>query len=131
MMTDPISDMLTRIRNAAMVKAEVVTMPLSQMKFALAKILESEGFLQAVSREEQGGRPILKVELRYEPNGSPRVSDLKRISKPGRRVYVKATELTRVRSGFGIAILSTPNGLMTSDEAKKRHLGGELICEIY
>lgn len=106
-------------------------MPLSQMKFALAKILESEGFLQAVSREEQNGRPVLKVELRYEANGMPRVSNLKRVSKPGRRVYVKSTELERVRSGFGIAIVSTPNGLMTSDEAKKRRLGGELICEVY
>ena len=131
MMTDPISDMLTRIRNAAMVKAETVSMPLSQMKFALAKILENQGFLQAVSREEQAGRPILKVALQYEPDGSPRVSDLKRISKPGRRVYVKSTELGRVRSGFGIAIISTPNGLMTADEAKKRKLGGELICEVY
>lgn len=130
-MTDPISDMLTRIRNAAMVKAEVVSMPLSQMKFAIAKILENQGFLKAVSQEEANGRSTLKVVLAYEPDGSPRVSDLKRISKPGRRVYVKATELGRVRSGFGISILSTPNGLMTSDEARKRRLGGELICEVY
>lgn len=130
-MTDPISDMLTRIRNAAMVKTREVEMPLSRMKFAIAKILESEGFLASVETVERAKRPMLKVTLRYEGDGSSKVSSLKRVSKPGRRVYVKASDLATVRSGFGIAILSTPNGLMTSNEARKRRLGGELICEVF
>lgn len=131
MMTDPISDMLTRIRNAAMVKAREVDMPLSRMKFAIAKILESEGFLSKVETGEHNNRPILKMKLSYDTDGAPKVSNLKRVSKPGRRVYVKADDLTAVRSGYGIAILSTPNGLMTGLEARKRRLGGELICEVY
>jgi len=131
MMTDPISDMLTRIRNAAMVKAHEVEMPLSRMKFAIAKILEAEGYLTKVETVEINGRPILKATLKYDDAGEVRVSNLKRISKPGRRVYVKADDLRAIRSGFGLAILSTPNGLMTSMEARKRRLGGELICEVY
>jgi small subunit ribosomal protein S8 len=131
MMTDPISDMLTRLRNAAMVKAHEVEMPLSRMKFGIAKILEAEGFLSGVQTIEVNGRPILKVSLKYDELGEVKVSNLKRISKPGRRVYVKADDLRAIRSGFGLAILSTPNGLMTSMEAKKRRLGGELICEVY
>ncbi len=131
MMTDPISDMLTRIRNAAMVKSREVEMPLSRMKFAIAKILQSEGFLSTVETVERAGRPILKVALRYDDDGSSKVSSLKRISKPGRRVYIKADELRTIRSGYGIAILSTPTGLMTGKEAHKRRLGGEIICEVY
>jgi small subunit ribosomal protein S8 len=131
MMTDPISDMLTRIRNAAMVKAREVEMPLSRMKFAIAKILEAEGFLSTVETGEKANRPMLRMKLRYDVDGASKVSSLKRVSKPGRRVYVKADDLTTIRSGYGIAILSTPNGLMTSAEARKRRLGGELICEVY
>jgi small subunit ribosomal protein S8 len=130
MMTDPISDMLTRIRNAAMVKSKVVEMPLSRMKFAIAKILESEGFISNVETVDRAGRPMLSLTIRYE-DGTAKVSSLKRISKPGRRVYIKADELKTIRSGYGIAILSTPNGLMTGSEAHKRRLGGELICEVY
>ncbi len=131
MMTDPISDMITRIRNAAMVKARDVEMPLSRMKFAIAKILEAEGFLASVEAGEKADRPVLKLKISYDLDGAPKVSSLKRVSKPGRRVYVKADDLKTVRSGYGIAILSTPNGLMTSNEARKRRLGGELICEVY
>lgn len=130
-MTDPISDMLTRIRNAAMVKNKVVEMPLSRMKFAIAKILEAEGYLSRVETLDEAGKPILKLTVRYEADGSSKITSLKRVSKPGRRVYVKAGDLATVHSGFGVAILSTPNGLMTSIEAKKRRLGGELICEVY
>lgn len=130
-MTDPISDMLTRIRNAALVNAKEVEMPLSRMKFGIAKILEAEGFLSKVETKEEAARPTLKVALRYDADGSPKIETLKRVSKPGRRVYVKADDLKTVRSGYGIAILSTPNGLMTSIEARKRRLGGELICEVF
>lgn len=131
MTTDPISDMLTRIRNAAMVKAHEIQMPLSRMKFGIAKILESEGFLSEVKTTEHNDRPVLTAKISYGEDGVPKVSNLKRISKPGRRVYVKADDLVTVRSGYGIAIISTPNGLMTGLEARKRRLGGELICEVY
>ncbi len=132
MMSDPISDMLTRVRNAAMARAHVVEMPMSKMKFAIAKILESRGYLSSVEEVKQktSSREVLRLTLTYR-EGMPVVSELKRISKPGRRIYVKADDLGAVRSGYGISILSTPNGLMTGDEAKKRRLGGELICEVY
>lgn len=132
MMTDPISDMLTRVRNAAMARAHVVELPMSKMKFALAKILESRGYLSAVEviADKATPRETLRVTLAYV-QGMPVVSQLKRVSKPGRRVYVKADEVRSVRSGYGFSIISTPNGLMTGDDARKRRLGGELICEIY
>lgn len=132
MMTDPLSDMLTRVRNAAMARAHVVEMPMSKMKFAIAKILESRGYLSNVEtvKDKNSSREVLRLTLTYA-EGMPVVSDLKRVSKPGRRVYVKADELRPVRSGYGISILSTPNGVMTGDDARKRRLGGELICEVY
>lgn len=130
MMTDPISDMLTRLRNAATVRAEVVTMPMSKMKFAIAKLLEGEGYLKNVETYQAGNHTMLRAGLAYDDHG-PRIQAVTRVSKPGLRVYVKAEELKPVRSGFGLAILSTPNGLMTSSEARKRRLGGELICEVY
>ncbi len=129
MLTDPISDMLTRIRNASMVKKRSVDIPRSKMKFAIAKILEREGYVGQIEETEEAGRPVIRVHLKY--NDGPAIAYLKRVSTPGRRVYVKATELPNVQSGFGISIVSTPNGLMTNNEARKRHLGGELICEIY
>lgn len=130
MMTDPISDMLTRLRNGATVRANTVSMPMSKMKFAIAKLLQSEGYLSRVETYQEGVHSMLRAELAYDEHG-PRISAIKRVSKPGLRVYVKAGELKAVRSGFGLAILSTPNGLMTSQEARKRRLGGELICEVY
>lgn len=131
MMMDPISDMLTRIRNGALARLSEIVMPHSRMKLAIAKILEHEGFVTGVETREVAGRPMLAFTLTPDAAGRPKISNLTRISKPGRRVYVKATEITRVRSGQGIAIVSTPNGLMTGGEARKRHLGGELICEIF
>lgn len=132
MMTDPISDMLTRVRNAAMARAHVVEMPMSKMKFAIAKILESRGYLAQVETVtgKVSSREVLRLTLSYV-DGMPVVSDLKRISKPGRRVYMKADDIRPVRSGYGLSIVSTPNGLMAGDDARKRRLGGELICEVY
>lgn len=130
-MTDPISDMLTRIRNASMTRAVTVEMPMSNMKFAIAKILEKEGYLVATETFLDGAKPMLRVRLAYSETGEPVLSSITRKSKPSLRVYVKADNLKSVRSGFGFAILSTPNGLMTNKEAHKRRLGGELICEIY
>lgn len=129
-MTDPISDMLTRLRNATMAHATTVELPMSNMKFALAKLLEHEGFVGAVETFTQSARPMLRITLKYDVQGKPRLSHIKRVSKPGLRVYQKTDELKQVRSGYGLSIISTPNGIMTNREARKRRLGGEVICEI-
>jgi small subunit ribosomal protein S8 len=130
MMTDPISDMLTRIRNAGMVKKTTVDIPMSKVKFALAKIFEKEGYVGVVELVEEAKRSLIRVVLNYE-DGRNKISSIKRVSTPGRRVYVKTDSLPRVQSGLGMAVISTPNGLMTNREARKRRLGGEVICEIF
>lgn len=130
MMTDPISDMLTRIRNATLVKKTQVVLPSSKMKFAIAKILEREGYVGAVSEEASKPQKTLTLRLKYE-NGQSVLHQIRRVSTPGRRVYAGVGELPRVLSGIGIAVVSTPNGLMTNKEARKRKLGGEVICEVF
>lgn len=129
MMTDPISDMLTRLRNAFAVKKREVVLPYSNVKFAIAKILEKEGYVDGVEKMTQGTHPALKIGLAY-PGGEPALLEVHRVSTPGHRVYVKSTEMPRVKSDMGIAIISTPNGLMTNKEARSRKLGGEVICEV-
>lgn len=131
MMTDPISDMLARIRNAAMVSKPNVELPRSNMKYTIAKILEKEGYVGGVEEFKDGSKPMLRIELKYLGARQPAFESIKRISKPGRRIYAKATELPNVRHGQGIAVVSTPNGLMTNKDAKKRSLGGEVICEVF
>jgi small subunit ribosomal protein S8 len=128
-MTDPISDMLTRIRNAGCALLPTVEMPHSRMKESLAKILKQEGYIAEVAVE---GKPIktLKLQLKYQ--GKKNVIDgLRRISKPGLRHYVGATKIPRVRAGMGISVLSTPEGVMTGTEARKKNLGGELLCYVW
>jgi small subunit ribosomal protein S8 len=135
-MTDPIADMLTRVRNALAVRKEEVVLPMSKMKLKIAKILESDGWIEKA--EEVSGRAgkekskfkELRILLKYK-GGKPAISSIKRISRPGLRIYVKKSELPRVLNNLGIAIISTPGGLMTNLEAKKKGLGGEVICEIY
>ena len=129
MMTDPISDMLTRIRNAQAVKKPDVSLQYSNLKFAIAKILEKEGYVARVSEATEAKFPMIRMELRYE-NNQPMIRSVRRVSRPGARVYAKSYELPTVLSDIGIAIVSTPNGLMTNKEARSRHLGGEVICEI-
>ncbi|MCR4314121.1 MAG: 30S ribosomal protein S8 [Candidatus Uhrbacteria bacterium] len=129
MMTDPISDMLTRIRNAQAVRKTDVTLPYSNLKFAIAKILEKEGYVMHVLQVTEAKFPMIRLELGYE-NNQPKIHDIRRVSRPGARVYAKSTELPTVLSNIGMAIISTPNGLMTNKEARSRHLGGEVICEI-
>ncbi|MFH1088830.1 MAG: 30S ribosomal protein S8 [Candidatus Uhrbacteria bacterium] len=129
MMTDPLSDMLTRIRNAQAVRKVEVTIPFSKIKFSLAKILEQEGFVTRVEESTEDTRPVIRMVLKYD-HREPAIRMIKRISKPGRRVYTKNTDLPRVLSGLGIAIVSTSNGLMTNKEARARKLGGEVICEV-
>lgn len=128
MMTDPIADMLTRIRNSAAARRSEVRIPLSKVKFTIAKILEKNGYVAAVESDED--KHELVVKLRYDGR-APSFMSIKRVSKPGRRVYTKTEELPNVRSGNGLAIISTSQGMMSNIEARMRKLGGEIICEIY
>lgn len=130
-MTDPISDMLTRIRNAQIARHSEVEMPFSKLKQAVAKILNAEHYLRSVDEKEEGGKKSLVLTLAYQENGTPAIKDIRRISRPGRRVYRKKGELPKVLSGYGIALVSTPEGLMTNREAAKKGLGGEIICEVF
>jgi small subunit ribosomal protein S8 len=130
MNTDPISDFLTRIRNAQHAHLDSVDIPSSRMKFAIAKILEREGYVGATSENADGPRKTLTVKLKYDGK-EPVIRSISRVSTPGRRVYRRAFELPRVLSDMGIAVVSTSMGLMTNKEARKRKLGGEVLCEIY
>lgn len=130
MHTDPISDFLTRLRNAQVAHHDVVELPSSQMKVVLAKILEQEGFVERVTERTEEGKRTLVVGLKYNDK-EPVIRSITRISKPGLRVYRKATELPRVLSDIGMAIISTSAGVMTNKEARRRKLGGEIICEVY
>jgi small subunit ribosomal protein S8 len=132
-MTDPIADMLTRLRNANTAFHDDVVMPSSKVKEALAKILVSEGYVEGYSIEQDPERPFpkLKIVLKYTPDRKRTISGLRRVSKPGLRVYTKATDVPRVLGGMGIAILSTNQGLMTDREARKRHMGGEILCHVW
>lgn len=130
MFHDPISDFLTRIRNAQAARHDTLTMPGSRMKFAIAKILEREGYVASVKEVMDGPKKALEIGLKYVGN-APLIRSINRISTPGRRVYSKSKELPHVLSDQGIAIVSTSVGLMTNKEARKRHLGGEVVCEIY
>ncbi|MBU1177210.1 MAG: 30S ribosomal protein S8 [Patescibacteria group bacterium] len=129
-MTDPISDMLTRIRNAQAVLHKTVIIPFSKFKFSLAEILEKEGLIGKILAQGRKTNKTIKIELKYDGN-NPAISSIKRISKQGQRIYIKKDELRPVRQGYGIVIISTSQGLMTNTEARKKGLGGELICEIY
>lgn len=129
-MTDPIADMLTRIRNALSVRSSVVRIPFSNLKYTIAKILKNEGFIGSVERLDREPRYFI-VRIEYGKEHETALRDLQRVSKPGRRVYVSKEELPRVLNGQGIAILSTSSGLMTDKEARKRKVGGEVLCEVW
>jgi small subunit ribosomal protein S8 len=130
---DPIADMLTRIRNAVRARHETVNIPSSRMKVAIANVLKDEGFIRdyAVVAEEGRPQPMLKVDLNYSRQRQPVLSGIQRVSKPGLRVYVRRNEIPRVYGGLGIAILSTPKGIMTGQEAHRQSLGGELLCYVW
>jgi small subunit ribosomal protein S8 len=137
-MTDPISDMLTRIRNASAVGKKEVVLPMSKIKFNISKILEKEGwilkaesFKDEISENKKTAFEQLKLTLKYKKSGKSVINSIKRISKPGLRVYVNKNELPRVLNNLGMAIISTPSGIMTNKEARKKGVGGEVICEIY
>jgi small subunit ribosomal protein S8 len=132
-MTDPIADMLTRIRNANMAFHDEVIMPTSKVKEALARILASEGYVEGFAVENEAERPSgkLRITLKYSTDRKRTISGLRRVSKPGLRVYTKATDVPRVYGGMGIAILSTNQGLMTDREARERRVGGEVLCHVW
>lgn len=130
MNTDPLSDFLTRIRNAQHARMDSVDIPSSRMKFAIAKIFEREGYVGAISERADGPKKTLTVALKYDGK-QPLIRGISRVSTPGRRVYRRSHELPRVLSDIGIAVVSTSAGVMTNKEARKRKLGGEVLCEIY
>ena len=131
MNTDPIADMITRIRNANVVSHPSVEMPSSKLKVALAKLLKSEGYISDYSERAEGNFKILTVALKYDETNKPVISNLKRVSKPGLRNYCKAKNLPQVFGGMGIAIVSTSKGLLTDRKARKENLGGEILCYVW
>lgn len=130
-MSDPIADMLTRIRNANTVRHETVEIPASKIKREIAEILKREGFVRDAEYVEDNKQGIIRLFLKYGPNNERVITGLKRISKPGLRVYAKANELPRVLGGLGIAIISTSKGLMTDKQARQANSGGEVICYVW
>jgi small subunit ribosomal protein S8 len=128
---DPIADMLSRIRNAILRRQDTVQMPGSNMKLEIAKILKTEGFIRSFLKESQGQKTTLKVELKYMDGQRCVIQGLERVSKSGRRVYVGNDEIPRVKGGVGIAILTTPRGLMTDQEARQQKIGGEVLCRVW
>lgn len=131
MMTDPIADMLTRIRNGIKAQFEKVDIPSSKLKINIAKILKDEGYIKNYKLVEDSKQGILKIFLKYGLNGDRVISEIKRISKPSKRVYVNKDNIPLVRSGLGLAILSTSKGILTDKEARKQGVGGEVICSCW
>jgi len=131
MVTDPIADLLTRIRNALVAGHEVVQVPSSKMKIAIADVLKNEGFISDFEVVPEGVKRSIRIDLAYGGKKEPIISGLRRVSKPGLRVYVQKREIPRVYGGLGIAILSTPQGIMTGQEAWRRKVGGEVLCYVW
>jgi small subunit ribosomal protein S8 len=130
MVTDPIADMLTRIRNGIRARLQRVDMPNSRLKTEIARILKDEGYISNFKVVEEEKKKVLRVMLRYDAEGQSAVSSLQRVSKPGRRVYVGAGEIPRVLGGLGVTILTTPKGVMTGKSARKARVGGEVLCSV-
>lgn len=131
MMTDPVSDLLTRIRNAGIARHAQTTCPASNLKKAVAQVLCGEGFLESVDEDTSDGHPVLVLTLRYDNEGRPMADGIQRISRPGRRVYVAAKEIGRVRGGLGCSILSTSKGVLCDRDARAANVGGEVLCEVW
>ncbi|MEK7658717.1 MAG: 30S ribosomal protein S8 [Patescibacteria group bacterium] len=129
-MTDPITDMLNQIRNAGAVGKTELSLPSSKLKFEVAKILMQENFISDVKKTAKGKSKTMKIVLKYD-NGIMAISGLRKVSKPGQRIYAKASEIKNVKGGYGISVVSTPKGLMTNKEARKVKLGGEILLEIW
>ncbi len=131
MQTDPIADMLTRIRNAQAVHMASVDVPASKFKKSLAQLLVREGYLKSVEDGEANGHPVLRIGLKYGPKRAPVIHQITRASSPGRRAYAKAKHVPVVRGGLGLAVVSTSQGLMIDAEARRKNLGGEIVCEVW
>jgi small subunit ribosomal protein S8 len=130
-MTDPISDMLTRIRNATMVRHDRTDVPASKMKLEIAKILKQEGYIRTFKLIEEGPQGAIRVYLKYADDGEPAIHGMNRVSRPGRRVYRSVDDLPKVRAGLGVAVISTSRGVVTDEQARGLRVGGEVLCEIW
>jgi len=131
MVTDPIGDLLIRLKNGSQRRHEAITVPASKLKRAILDILRQEGYVESVEDGVREGHPVLSVRLRYLDDGQPMITGLARISKPGRRVYVGSKDIVKVRNGIGMSILSTSRGVMTDQESRKNRLGGEVLCSVW
>ena len=129
--SDPLSDLFTRLRNAMRAGHDRVDVPSSQLKEAVLKVLEQEGFIASFRKVQEAGRPVLRVGLKYDPGGEPIVAGLERVSRPGRRVYAKADAIPSVLGGLGVAIVSTSKGIVTDKKARQSRLGGEVLCNVW
>jgi small subunit ribosomal protein S8 len=130
-LTDPIADMITRIRNAQMRKLNTVSIPNSKFRAKILNVLKEEGFISDYKfLSEEGNKGSLKIDLKYS-NGLPVIKDITRVSKPGRRIYTKADSIPRIQSGLGIAIVSTSMGIMSDNDARSKNIGGEIICKVF
>lgn len=129
-MVDPIQDMLNQIRNAQAVIKEQILLPFSNLKYEIAKVLEKQGFIGKINKKGKKSKKFLEINLKYK-NKMPVITGLKRISRPGQRIYLPFEKIKPIRGGYGIAIISTSKGLMTNKEARRLKLGGEIICEIW
>lgn len=130
-MTDPIGDFIIRIKNAGMVRKETVSLPSSKMKLAIAELLSKKGFLGEVSSKAKDGKNTMTVNLLYREDGTPKIRDVQRISKPGRRIYEKSKDIKRFKRGFGISVFSTPKGILADSDAKEQNLGGEILFKLW
>ena len=131
MITDPIADMLTRIRNALIARHDFTDVPASKLKIALAEVLKKEGYISGFEVKSQESRRTIRIQLAYTDSREPVITGLQRVSKPGLRVYAQRREIPRVYGGLGIAILSTPEGMLTGKEARRRGVGGEVLCYVW
>jgi len=130
-LTDPVADLLTRIRNAVSARQQKLDVPASKLKMEIARILKEEGYISNFKATEENGRKVLRVYLKYSSNNDAAITNLARVSRPGCRVYVGHTDIPRVLGGLGINILTTPKGVMTGRQARKSGLGGEILCEVW
>jgi len=131
-MNDPLADMLTRIRNACMVKFNTVDMPYSQMKGQIARLLKEEGYIDGYHViEEKGPQNTLRIDLKYDKSGKQVITGLKRVSKPGRRIYARHNEIPKVMTGLGVSLISTSSGMLTDVQARAQRVGGEIICDVW
>jgi len=130
-LTDPVADLLTRIRNAVSARQQKLDVPASKLKMEIARILKEEGYISNFKATEESGRKVLRVYLKYSSNNDAAITNLSRVSRPGCRVYVGHQEIPRVLGGLGINILTTPKGVMTGRQARKSGIGGEILCEVW